>query len=101
MDALIAAAIRGCGDDADLRKLVFDNLNLVFVRPDATLRQPWDVAERIAELKANLAELRELAAAEPGLLKQGLELLGRLHGRPMPAGLLRRLGGGLPVVPVL
>ena len=91
VDALIAAAIRGCGDDADLRKLVFDNLDLVFVRPDATLRQPWDVAERIAELKANLAELRELAAAEPGLLKQGLELLGRLHGRPMPAGLLRRL----------
>ena len=91
VDSLIAAAIRNCGDDADLRRLVFDNLDAIFARPDATLREPWDVAQRIDDLKANLAELRRLDRADPGLYAHGLKALADLKGKALPKDAFARL----------
>ena len=90
-DALVAAAFRACGDDADVRAIVMDNLDLVLVAPDASLRSEDAVRQRVEALRANFAELRELAANDPELLAQGKAMLAMLHGKSLPAGLLRRL----------
>ena len=68
-----------------------DNLDLVLVAPDASLRSEDSVRRRVEALRANFAELRELAANDPELLAQGKAMLAMLHGKSLPAGLLRRL----------
>ena len=90
-DALVAAAFRACGGDADVRAIVMDNLDLIFVAPDATLRSEDAVRRRVEALRTNFAELRQLAANDPELLAQGKAMLAMLHGKTLPAGLIRRL----------
>ena len=90
-DELVAAALGACGGDAELRTLVLDNLDSLLVDGANSLRTAEKVRERVEKLAGNFAELRQLAANDPELFAQGLDLLRVLHGKALPAGLFGRL----------
>ena len=90
-DALVAAAFGACGGDAEVRALVLANLDRILVGGNSKLRSEASVRERVEALRANFAELRQLAANDPELFAQGRELLATFHGKALPAGLLGRL----------
>lgn len=90
-DALIVAAMGACGDDPELRSMVLEKLDSILVGSNARLRSADSVRNIVERLKANLAELRRLAAHDPGLLADGLELLRGMASKPLPAGLFGRV----------
>ena len=90
-DALVAAAFRACGDDADVRAIVTANLDLFLVGANAALRTEEAVRQRVEALRANFAELRQLSANDPELFAQGRAMLVSLHGKALPPGLLPNL----------
>ncbi len=91
VDALAVAAIRACGDDADLRRIVLADFSLIAVAGNARLRTAESVRARVEALRANFAELRALAAEDQELYAQGRELIRSLHGKALPAGAIGRL----------
>ena len=90
-DALIVAAMGACGDDPELRSMVLEKLDSILVGSNARLRSADSVRNIVERLKANLAELRRLAAHDPGLLADGLELLRGMANKPFPPGLFGRV----------
>lgn len=90
-DALIVAAMGACGDDPELRSMVLEKLDSILVGSNARLRSADSVRNIVERLKANLAELRRLAAHDPGLLADGLEFLRGMASKPLPAGLFGRV----------
>ena len=90
-DALVAAAFGACGDDAELRAHVLKYLDRILVGGNAQLRSEASVRADVAALAANFAELRQLAANDPELLRHGRDLLDSLHGKAFPNGLIGRI----------
>ena len=90
-DALVVAVFGACGDDAELRAHVLKHLDRILVGGNAQLRSEASVRADVAALAANFAELRQLAANDPELLRHGRDLLDSLHGKGLPNGLIGRL----------
>ena len=96
----IAAAVRACGDDADLLAIVTAGIDRVTANGAGQIRGVTAVARIVADVRANLAELREATAGDPDAYAAGLEMLKGLEARRVPPGFVRHLVDSVRRAPV-
>lgn len=80
-----------CGGDADLEDIVELGLRNICGTGDNKLRPDETVAKKIAALKDNLAEAREVEKQYPGFLVEFREAMYDMAGAAMPKGSIKRL----------
>ena len=80
-----------CGGDADLEDIVELGLRNICGTGDNKLRSDDKVAAKIAALKDNLAEAREVEKRFPGFMPEFKEAMFALSGAAMPRGSITRL----------
>ena len=97
---LVAHAVIEARNDADLLAVVTNGIGRVTTGGDGSLRTPTAVAENVLRVKADLAELREIAKDDPALLAAGMTLLKGLETRRIPAGFLRHLVDSARALPL-
>ena len=90
---LIATFMRAAGGDKDLIRLLSDRFvcSKLLYNYKNDLRPIEEILARVAQLKENVAELREATKGENAMFKLGLSRLAGLGGKPAPAGLLTAL----------
>ena len=90
---LIATFMRAAGGDKDLIRLLSDRFvcSKLLYNYKNDLRPIEEILARVAQLKENVAELREATKGGNAMFKLGLSRLAGLGGKPAPAGLLTAL----------
>ena len=96
----IAAAVHACEDDADLLAIVTAGIDRVTANGAGQIRGVTAVARIVADVRANLAELREATAGDPDAYAAGLEMLKGLEARRVPPGFVKHLVDSVRRAPV-
>ena len=92
LDRLIATAVNAAVSDPDALELVVAKARCVIERTgDRTLRSEEAVKDRVADILSNVAELKEAAKGNPGVLRAGLEFLKGMNLKPFKPGVLGTL----------
>ena len=86
--------IRGIFDACEstgARDVMKDCIVSICLRGDGTLRNLDDIKEKADAIKANFAELQQVAKGNQEILKAGKFLIGSLNGKSLPPGQIRAL----------
>lgn len=84
-----------CGGDKDLEDIVAMGLRTICGTGANELRSDEAVAKKIAALKENLAEAREVEQKFPGFMDQFREAMFDMGGAAMPKGAIKRMAEGV------
>ena len=84
-------AIDECGDDPEALEVVMTDVTPNIMRGDDKLRPAESIKKRVAGLKANFDELRELAKDDPGLFPVAKRFMILLKGKSFPQGALTKV----------
>ena len=90
-DALRRTAIEACGKDVDALNRVLQGTRRILVTDGGQVRSPEEVRKFVAGICASLAELREAAKGNAGVLRVGLDSLGGQRGKPLPRGMVAKI----------
>ena len=92
LDRLIATAVNAAVSDPEALELVVAKVRCVIERTgDRTLRSEEAVKDRVADILSNVAELKEAAKGNPGVLRAGLDFLKEMNLKPFKPGVLGTL----------
>ena len=78
----------GACKNADEREVLTHNIVAITVRGNATIRSNDEIDKRVAEIKANIKELHEVAKGNQEILNAGKALLKAINGRSLKPGLI-------------
>ena len=89
LDRLIATAVNAAMSDPDALELVVAKARGVIERSgDRSLRTEEAIKGRVADILANVAELKEAAKGDPRILQAGLNFLKSMNLKPFKPGVL-------------
>lgn len=91
VESLARAAISACGGDKDVAMSVVRNIDNVLVGGDGKLRGADGVKKRVAGVKANFDELKQVASGDANILKFGAEFIDGMEGKGLPKGCIKAL----------
>ena len=91
MREALKLALDECGDDPEALEVVLKDVTANIMRGDDTLRSAETIKKRVAGLKANFDELRELAKDAPGLFPVAKRFMILLKGKSFPPGALTKV----------
>lgn len=98
--ALVDAALDECGDDSFLVKIVQDAGANIVVDGGAHLRSEEKTRAKIAAIRANLEELRELDKTHPGVYEFGKGALEQLNGKSLGRGVFAKIIAAAETLPI-
>ncbi len=89
--ALVRTAIDACGKDTDVLYRVLSIMRRILVNDGGQVRTPEAVRQYVDGIRANFAELREVAKGNKNILRNGLEALREMTGKPLSPGLITKI----------
>ncbi len=91
LDRLVETAVKTALKDGDALEIVKKNIEGILVRGDAALRSADAVEKKVADIMANLAEIREAAGGDKGMVKAGVSFLKLMGGKSVQPGVLANI----------
>lgn len=88
LDHLVETAIKTALKDPDALGVVIKHMRHILLRGDASLRSAEAVQKKVADLLANMAEIRRAAGGDKAVVKAGIACLDQLCGKSVRAGVL-------------
>ncbi len=90
-EALIKEMLAHCGDDFELKDIVSQTIRGLCITGTAKLRTMDQIKERIDAVRANLEEVRRVAAGNEAIEKAGCYFLSGMNGKSVPLGLIGKI----------
>ena len=100
IDERINTAIASCIEDPDVLPIVIKNMDTLLVRGDGLLRSTDAVLKKIDDIKANFAELKEVAQKNPAILAAGKKCITELKGKSFPQGVITKVIQAATTIPI-
>ena len=88
IDSLLATAVNAAVTDVDALEIVAAHGRQILISSTAKLRTEEKVKERVAEILANVAELKAAAKGNSEILRLGLDFLKEMGGKSLPTGMI-------------
>jgi hypothetical protein len=90
-EAFIRDILPHCGDDFALKGIVAKNMRALCIDGANNLRTTDQIKARIDAIRANLEEIRRVAAGSARIEKAGIRFLEGLGGKSVPPGLIGKI----------
>ncbi|MBO7090390.1 MAG: hypothetical protein J6W23_01300, partial [Victivallales bacterium] len=100
IDERINTVIASCIEDPDILPIVIKNMDTLLVRGDGLLRSTDAVLKKIDDIKANFAELKEVAQKNPAILAAGKKCITELNGKSFPQGVITKVIQAATTIPI-